>query len=465
MDTFDALHVISDFHLGGAPEHQVFDQGEALARLIRTLATEDAGQQVGLVINGDLVDFPAALTSGALQASKARAALKHLLHEDAGLAPVLEALRKFLRKPRRVLVLVLGHADLELMLPGVRDDLLERLCGDDAAARGRVRLAFDGNGYAASVGGRKVLCIHGDETDDWNAADHEALRLQARAVLREHPAPRWRASPGTLLNTTVLPTVRREYAFASLLQPANAGLLPLLQTLSDRFQPLLHRFARELEREREDPSGLNALYPSERGRTALRRNRDFELGPRGLRAQAVLDHRNKRVADLEEQDLRPSQRPALLGPSPFRRALAGFFPESPETRLRRKDSIFGVLDSQLGRDIAFIVAGHTHQERAIPRSEAEGVYFNSGTWTGLLDVPEERRAQAGPEDLEEALAQQSLAELKAAGLIQYRRTVVSIYVQGEQVHGELRHAAAKDAPGAPWTSVRGSLHRLDRRTP
>src|SRR6185369_3346565 len=76
--------------------------------------------------------------------------------EDPSFSPVWDALRRFAATARRTLVLALGNHDVELALPDVEAALLARIAEDDAA-RGRVRFAMDGTGYACLVGGRRVL--------------------------------------------------------------------------------------------------------------------------------------------------------------------------------------------------------------------------------------------------------------------------------------------------------------------
>ncbi len=76
----------------------------------------------------------------------------------------------------RHLIVVLGNHDLELALPWVREQLLRRLTANNPAARERVTLSFDGAGYACIAGGKKVLCVHGNEVDNWNVTDYETLR-------------------------------------------------------------------------------------------------------------------------------------------------------------------------------------------------------------------------------------------------------------------------------------------------
>jgi UDP-2,3-diacylglucosamine pyrophosphatase LpxH len=471
MDSFDALHIVSDLHLGGTPDHQASTQARALVRFIDALTEEEAGQ-VGLVLNGDLVDFHGSQRAAWLNPTRARSLLAETF-EQTDIALIVASLRRFLRRKGRVLVLVLGHDDLELALPGARDHLLEQLCGDDASARGRMRLAFDGTGYVGRVGGHRVLCVHGDEADPWNAVDHAALHQHVHDLARDQIPPRWVPGPGPLLSEDViLQDARRDHPFVGLLQPVTPLLVDVLLALPGVSHSALNRFVSAITR-RLDPRA-HQLLTGARDPLPMRRNPDFELGPGGLLKQAVVDYRNKRALNMTSGGEADWQRGGILslpeslsvhreGES-LRVALSALLSEPPVSRLTREDPVFQLLDSQVGPAISFIVAGHTHRERALPRRGGAGAYFNSGTWTLLLDLPPERLTRERFPQILQVLARGTLAELERAGLVHQRRTVVSLYVRDDRVHGELRHAAAPDEAGPPWTVVPGSLHSFSRRT-
>jgi len=160
MDQLDQLHAISDLHLGGAPGRQIFDQGPLLAGAIDRLRERAPDARVGLVLNGDLVDFLAAPGATYLDPFGAVAKLEAIL-TDAAFSPVWEALARFVRAPKRTLVIGIGNHDVELALPDVQERLLHAICGDSLEARARVRVAMDGSGYSCVVGARRVLCNSG----------------------------------------------------------------------------------------------------------------------------------------------------------------------------------------------------------------------------------------------------------------------------------------------------------------
>lgn len=174
VPVFDELHAISDLHMGGVPGFQIFDQGELLAKLIDHLRDKSRRKKLALVINGDAVDFLAEPEPRYFDADGAIAKLQRI-STDPAFQPVWEALRRFISVKNRTLVINLGNHDLELALPWVREWLLTDLSGGDERARGRIRLVADGTGFLCQVRDARVLCVHGNEVDNWNLCDYESL--------------------------------------------------------------------------------------------------------------------------------------------------------------------------------------------------------------------------------------------------------------------------------------------------
>src|SRR5262249_9799282 len=151
-----------------------------LAKFIESIRTSSA-KTVALVINGDLVDFLAEPSAIAFDPAGANRKLDRIVNDPA-FAPAWSALTKFVRTNDRHLAITLGNHDLELALPWVRSHLTDILAGSDGRARARLSLVFDGTGFLSRVGNANVLCVHGNEVDDWNVADHEAIRRLGRDI-------------------------------------------------------------------------------------------------------------------------------------------------------------------------------------------------------------------------------------------------------------------------------------------
>lgn len=159
--------VISDLHLGGAPDFQMCSLGgRALVAefLAWTAHRATAGEDIHLVVNGDLVDFLAETPFKALTVNDSEATRK--LGEIMQVsAPVWDGLQAVAKAGAQITIL-LGNHDLELTLPGPNALLRERL------GAGRIALLLDGQ--ALDLG--DVLIEHGNSYDAWNLVDYDALR-------------------------------------------------------------------------------------------------------------------------------------------------------------------------------------------------------------------------------------------------------------------------------------------------
>src|SRR3954447_25861409 len=102
--SFSELHCISDLHLGGPPGRQIFDQGSRLAKLIDYLRTRDT-PRLGLVINGDVVDFLAEEPAAYLDPAQAIDKLERIVARDPAFVEVWRPLRVFVSTPSRRLIL------------------------------------------------------------------------------------------------------------------------------------------------------------------------------------------------------------------------------------------------------------------------------------------------------------------------------------------------------------------------
>ncbi len=258
VQQFDALYVVSDLHIGGPADGQIFRQSELLTSLIRTLgsvsensptrsgadvwnsvAISDQSRyaalpgtdlRVGLVLNGDVVDFLAEPSPVYLDIDNGKNKLEGIVNREP-FKDVFVALREYLGQENRFLVLVLGNHDVELALPGPQQWLREWLAGGDDAARGRLILATDGSGFRCQVGTSDVLCIHGEIADDWNRIDHQGLRAIAHGWKAGRSSYDWTPNGGTRLVIDVMNEVKETYAFVDLLKPEIEAVLPILNAL------------------------------------------------------------------------------------------------------------------------------------------------------------------------------------------------------------------------------------------
>ena len=235
LPAYQAVYVVSDLHLGGYSanygdqlrDYRIFRESKALAGFVNLLAAPEekvrdrkgyrwqAGP-IALVLNGDIVDFLADEKATYFDWLNAVDKLKSAM-ADAEQKVVWEALRAFVGSGRGDLVLVLGNHDLELALPEPQAHLQHYLSGGDPVQRGRVVFAMDGAGFSCTVGGKRVLCLHGNEADPWNAIDYGRLSLIRRALARgsierNHKVLRqWIPNAGTQMVIEYMNRVKRQY--------------------------------------------------------------------------------------------------------------------------------------------------------------------------------------------------------------------------------------------------------------
>lgn len=419
MQVLDELFVVSDLHLGGSPGFQIFHQGKRLAATIRGLTKRNPSQKLGLVLAGDFVDFLAAVNPAYLDPDGAIVKLE-AIRRDNEFADVFKALAEFVHTPSRLLVIVLGNHDVELALPHAREWLYTVLAGTDPAARGRMELALDGWGYACTIGGRKVLVVHGNEVDDWNVVDHHALLDTNRALSRGKTVPEWTPNGGTKLVIDLMNAIKARFPMIDLVKPETDAALPIVAAL-DPDNAQLFKFMRAASFKVRDQikGALGFLGDSQaQGQVPADPPTDKELFDRFLAPALAPTTRvvaTSKPSDAEDElammlakandAIHAGTHPREAGPAEGMLGagdkIKAFFAGSTGQDLLRKalkkwlvtdtsydfgaaDDTFTRLDEACGSDVEFVIAGHTHLHRAIPRKRANGYYFNSGTWIRLI---------------------------------------------------------------------------------
>ncbi len=480
---FDELHVVSDLHFGGKPGFQIFNQADTLAATIRTIASTDANRKVGFVMNGDIVDFLAEQPSSYLDPAGAIQKLQRIfgVDEKGNIVPngekafnaVWEALREYVKKPNRYLVMVLGNHDVELALPPVTEWLLQGLSKGDEAARGRILIHLDGAGFSCKVHTKKVLCVHGNEGDPWNYVDYWQLLKLSQSMNRCKPLPDWKANAGTQLVIDVMNDIKKDYPMVDLLKPEMEAALPIVLVLKPeaikQIKKLLKLMARmKLDEYRHDWGFLSA---EETGQSL-----NAELDEETLLTEFMSDHFNYRPRKLESEDLLGGKLDDIsdisdedgefLGPVDYFKALFGKKEHKSENMRRMlkdklekdttfsltsRDEIYEELDEELGSGMDYLIAGHTHLERAFERDVKGRYYYNSGTWIRLIHLkPEFLESQQNFDKIWRAFSANNIEALDGVNdlgpgldqkLVLLRPTVVSIIHHNGEVHGQLSHAS------------------------
>ncbi len=467
---YDEVHSVSDLHFGGTPGFQVFKLGSTLAKLIDHLRRKPKGRRVALVINGDFVDFLAEQPSMHFDPDGAVRKLERIF-ADSAFRPVWLALRRFTRTPDRFLIITLGNHDLELALPWVSERLLRELSGDRLSARGRILLSFDGSGFLCSVGGRKVLFVHGNEVDTWNLCDYEHLRRVGRDLTQGNRVKTWEPNAGSKMVIEVMNGIKREYPFIDLLKPENEGAVPVLLALDPKQARKIPSVLRVVARRTWDAgrrvAGFLSAGEGEEaadGEVEMQRilARSFSLQGEEVDVDEMLDRVEERMADGESAYSaldRDRDGEYLSVPGAIWKALRGAkksevvreafekLKQDESFALNYQDATFKDLDARIGPEIDYLVTGHTHLERRLTRRNGGGTYFNSGTWIRLMRLTEDILNDAVEfERIFDLLGTSTMEDLdnftyRAAGiarpLVILKPAVVSIFEQAGTVRADL----------------------------
>jgi UDP-2,3-diacylglucosamine pyrophosphatase LpxH len=453
--TFDHVSVISDLHMGGEAGFQIFEQGNLLAAFIDHLR-EKSPSASGLVINGDTVDFLAEPSAVAFDPLGAIAKLDRI-SGDKHFKPVWDALRRYTKMRR--LVVTLGNHDLELALPWVRTHFLGLLTGGESKALSNVTLAFDGSGFACTVGQAKMLCLHGNEVDTWNVTDYERLRRVGSDVVQGRRVDPWIPNAGAQVVIDVMNDVKREHAFVDLLKPEKEAAVRLLLVLKPDQRAKLRAAAEVAGRRvwdgvRRSIGWLSAADDSATAADPL----DRIVGTPGTEVDA-----EKLLDDAEELfreganplDLVYGQQHQQLN---WWHAMTAFVSrreaheiafaaikevaDATTFHVDKIDRDFELIDDLVGAEYDIVVAGHTHLARRLDRTRG-GRYFNSGTWATLMRLtPAQLQSPAAFKPVFDTLRRsRTIAEL--GKLVWRNPTVVTVAAQGGGVSSSLDRVAGK----------------------
>jgi UDP-2,3-diacylglucosamine pyrophosphatase LpxH len=455
VQTFDELHVVSDLHLGGNPGFQIFCQGDTLSNFISVCA-EPSDRRIGVVLNGDIVDFLAEAPAAYLDPKHAIAKLERIFYEDAAFSGVWSALQEFVAQPNRQLILVLGNHDVELALPHVIEWILDKLSQGDSAARGRVTTCFDGAGFPCSVGNKRVFCIHGNDVDIWNMVNHRQLLDVSFAINTNEPPPEWDPNAGTRMVIDVMNAIKRDYPIVDLLKPEVEAVVPILLTLDPgRLKEIskILTVAAYLSRDilRHSFEGV----PTEK-----------EMVERPLSEKEVMADFFDKYFEYEAVESTETQTDEeLFGPLDYlpvffsnkeekveklRKALKKNLESDRSFIITEKDKMFKKMKKEIGSKVNYLITGHSHKERAIARKASDCYYFNSGTWIRLIRLTEDvlgnseefARVYAAFESgsMEKLDAINDLGPSHDQPLVMLKPTVVSVVEKDGETYGELRHA-------------------------
>jgi UDP-2,3-diacylglucosamine pyrophosphatase LpxH len=357
-----------------------------LSEFIRWVSHQNGeDRHVHLVLNGDIVDFPAEAPSAPFIANNAEAynTFNRIVMRTR---EVWESLRTCVRAGAK-LTLLLGNTDLELSLPSPRRALLE-LVGP-----GRVEFVYDDQ--ALSLG--SVLIEHGNRYDDWNYISHNELRRVRSALSRRESLP-----PASVIaeGLSVL-HVRRlsrqlklQYPFIDLIRPHTAEVLPLLALLEPEHVLMqLQATVRSVQDSRMErlSSQVLSAAPEPIGRLADVGIDEKTEEALGLATELVrwespheIHHHQSFVDAWRGADA--NYRKNLLG----RLWLALQFLAKNRYCIDVRHETATYLEPACyaeKRGFEVVVFGHTHLLKRV-LLPGGGLYLNTGTWTDQLRLPD-----------------------------------------------------------------------------
>lgn len=491
--TYDEIYVISDIHLGGQGDFQIFKDSQRLAWFINHIAHLPAERKIALVLNGDIVDFLADQDAKCFDPLRAVAKLEAVL-DDLAFQDVWIALRDFVRTKKRTLILVLGNHDIELALPAVTHRLLWELCSDDESARGRVKLIFDNSGFSCSVAWAQVLCVHGNEVDEYNIIDHEALRRVIVAMNRRLEIPEMNPNAGTYLVVNVMNQIKKNYPFVDLLKPETKAALKLLALIGDdSVRTTIGRFfdffiatihGNQSVREGRLGGEISLTAPTSKQARAelLDLRNELQMNRRAI-ASSDESFLKQVEADLDQDisptDLAISERStATLGgwttylwnwmrgkdqDEAIREAMTDWLHNDHTFAVDEPDDQFQRLCATTSPKVDFLIAGHTHLARALRRPTG-GYYFNSGTWSRLIELtPELLQDEGRFSEILAAMRAHSMRALEQVpGLVFTRLTVVCLREVSGRAVGSLEEVI--EASDGNYALTRAQLLSRDGST-
>ncbi|MCP4256027.1 MAG: hypothetical protein GY774_00705 [Planctomycetes bacterium] len=495
LPTYYEINVISDIHMGGEPGFQILRHGERLGALIEDLAQRSPDRDVALILNGDVIDSLAENIGGYVAMENGERMMDRI-YSDPTFKPVWQGLGKFVRAPKRHLIIVAGNHDIELYLPGIERSIRQRLTGGESALNGIITFATHGTGYACCVGSARVYCTHGNEVDAWNHVDHRQLAELGNALSSGKTIEKedWLPNGGTRLVVDVMNRIKHKYPFVDLLKPEIKLVVPILLVLKPELVKGIDfddvfSIAAEWIRGKMKTRGLlsadaeSSQYVSDPA-AAAELALDELLGPQlceGIRAgglsppaseddlllaaELAMDKNEDVLASIEEDAAEDTlgwfgmfvdRVRGVDKIEALRRAILDWVKDDGTFDIKHRDDCFEDIIKRVSDDVDFVITGHTHLERAIKiRGDVDRFYYNSGTWIRLLRLKTTLLKEDVFPKVYEILKSDSMRAIDEGAvdvgeehvqpLVLDQTSLVRIAVCDEGVKGELLHIRGGEA--------------------
>lgn len=371
MRSANDVIIISDLHLAVERNQGLFQADDELVSFL-TWVREDVHECL-LILNGDVLDFLVGQKPGAGIDAKAafRQASTIIDHHPE----IFKALQRLANTSDCDLLCVGGNHDPELIFPTVQQVLEQRLKG--ACSHPPMRWLVNGEAALIKVGGANMIVEHGDQYDDWNYIDHEALRKLICLASRNEPYDNiYNPPPGSRLVINRLNLIRNKYPWVETLQPLREAVIPLIWEMVFDQLPIEQQFG--LAAAVRELSSFKARSTMNELLRRVRPQSEYWAG-QGLRQQ----HFAEWHAGLGNEDLwgrREKDHSNIIAKLRAIVAEDGFFD------IGAPDSSFPAVLRLLEKGADLVVHGHTHSAKAY--CVEDGLYLNSGTWGQLTKLPE-----------------------------------------------------------------------------
>lgn len=447
MSKMKKLFIISDLHLGGKSDQrdshgnltefgsQICHSYDQLKEFLNWVCNEaiNFDGDVEIIINGDIVDFLAEdeynhdnlnTEIWTHDENHAIKKLEQIINRTKGKdgISIFDVLKKFTQNGNH-LTLILGNHDVELSLPNVRRYLEEIL-----TPNGSLKFIFDGEAYTCG----DVLIEHGNRYDSWNMINHSRLR-QERSILsrglivdeKERNKKYFLPPAGTLLVIYVINKLKKRFRFVDLLKPETGAVIPILLTINEKTYQIINdilRISPALTKQKISSKIDNKYQPKKAGYlSATRKNKHLLISTSDILNEEI--GKNAKLFELEQEnnngnlmfdkektlniDILKEKSEGLLNLTSM--AMDNFSGgkniEKLKIALRKiqNDISFNISKEDLvylkaaekiintGK-YSCVVFGHTHLPKKIhiqTSNEKSGIYFNTGTWTNIIKLPED----------------------------------------------------------------------------
>lgn len=394
--------VVSDLHLAAERDRGFFKADEQLAEFFNWI--RENSRRCHLFLNGDVFDFLVhGKDTGVLDIKQAATDAEAIIENHAD---VIRALKAIANSPEHKLTIISGNHDPELTLPSVQRVIEQHL--NSSCSHCPVRWLTNGEGALLEIGNAKVLIEHGDQYDTWNWIDHEKLRRVVCLASRNVDyANEYQPPPGSVLVLKRFNRIREQFPWLQTLQPLSGAFLPLALEV---ILPNVEREERsELLAAVEEFRSYGSRALSDDLQKILKPNRDY------------WDDRNEdaRVLSqwLADYDNREDVWAAQMKKGWARRTVAYLRRKTSQALLSRlskrttyfdvtaHDENYEVAGTLLSKGTDLVIHGHTHAAKAYQVNK--GLYFNSGTWVELSELPDykwsDRKWTTYLEDLEKGM--------------------------------------------------------------